>query len=51
MALTQKSEGNSQELILSFTMWVPGIELRSVGLEPGAFTHCAISLALFLYNT
>lgn len=24
---------------LSFTMWVPGIELSSIGLEPGAFTH------------
>lgn len=32
-------QNNLQELVISFSMWVLGIEIKSAGLEAGAFIH------------
>ena len=41
-----RSEDNLSELIFSFHLWIPGVELRTSVLAASTFAHRAIRLAL-----
>lgn len=47
MPVPQRSEDNLQESVLSSTIWVPGIELRFLGVAAGTFIFKSKQVDLF----